>query len=116
LVHPLTSTISSVEYICQKYAVAALITEPILQNIGIVKPKRDASRAWKAGRSFDSLIFDEVKPISTRLAGYAGIAESARLAVWKPSPWVSIAVLGGRKEGWIVDSSRSSKGAHRRDL
>jgi glutamate-1-semialdehyde 2,1-aminomutase len=28
--------LGSVEYVCQKYPVAAVITEPILQNIGIV--------------------------------------------------------------------------------
>ena len=40
LVHPVNfNDLASVEYVCQKYPVAALITEPILQNIGIVKPE-----------------------------------------------------------------------------
>lgn len=30
--------LESIEYCCQRYPIAALITEPILQNIGIVKP------------------------------------------------------------------------------
>src|SRR5262249_10160074 len=31
--------LESVRYVCRRYPVAALITEPLLQNIGVVKPK-----------------------------------------------------------------------------
>ena len=31
--------LESVRYVCERYPVAALITEPILQNVGIVKPQ-----------------------------------------------------------------------------
>src|SRR6185312_8473554 len=31
--------LESVRYVCEKYPIAALITEPILQNIGVVKPQ-----------------------------------------------------------------------------
>ena len=39
LVHAINfNDLDSVRYVCEKYSVAALITEPILQNIGLVKP------------------------------------------------------------------------------
>src|ERR1700730_2545560 len=39
LIHPINfNDLDSVEYVCKKYSIAALITEPILQNIGVVKP------------------------------------------------------------------------------
>ena len=31
--------LDSVRYVCKKYPIAALLTEPILQNIGVVKPE-----------------------------------------------------------------------------
>ena len=40
LVHPINfNDLESVEYVCQRHSIAALITEPILQNIGIIKPE-----------------------------------------------------------------------------
>ena len=40
LVHPVNfNDLGSVEFLCQKYPIAALITEPILQNIGLVMPR-----------------------------------------------------------------------------
>ena len=47
LVHSVNfNDLASVEFVCERYPVAALITEPILQNIGIVQP-----RAGLPGRS-----------------------------------------------------------------
>jgi acetylornithine/succinyldiaminopimelate/putrescine aminotransferase len=37
--------LESVRYVCRRYPVAALITEPLLQNIGVVKPH---PAIWKA--------------------------------------------------------------------
>lgn len=78
LVHPVNfNDLASVEYVCQKYPVAALITEPVLQNIGIVHPRpgylqglRDLSRQYGF-----LLVFDEVKTgFRHGLGGYATLA------------------------------------------
>jgi glutamate-1-semialdehyde 2,1-aminomutase len=40
LVHSVNfNDVESVRYVCEKYPIAALITEPVLQNIGVVKPE-----------------------------------------------------------------------------
>lgn len=55
--------VESVRYVCRRYPVGALITEPILQNIGVVKPRPgylEGLRALADELGF-LLIFDEVK-------------------------------------------------------
>jgi glutamate-1-semialdehyde 2,1-aminomutase len=69
--------IDSVEYVCRRHPVAAIITEPILQNIGIVKPQAGYLEALR--RTADEfgcvLIFDEVKTgFRHAPGGYATIA------------------------------------------
>jgi glutamate-1-semialdehyde 2,1-aminomutase len=64
LIHAVNfNDLASVEYVCQQYPVAALITEPILQNIGIVHPRPGylAGLRALADRYKFLLIFDEVK-------------------------------------------------------
>ena len=64
LVHPINfNDLASVEYVCKQREVAALITEPILQNIGIVKPNPGYLEGLRklADRYGFVLIFDEVK-------------------------------------------------------
>src|ERR1700678_852194 len=40
LVHPVNfNDLDSVRYVCMRYPIAAMITEPILQNIGVVRPR-----------------------------------------------------------------------------
>ena len=55
--------IESVRYVCDRYPVAALITEPILQNVGIVRPQPGYLRELRnlADEYGFILIFDEVK-------------------------------------------------------
>ena len=55
--------LDSVRYVCDRYPVAALITEPILQNIGILKPQPGylAGLRELADEKGFVLIFDEVK-------------------------------------------------------
>ncbi len=64
LVHAVNfNDLASVEFVCWQYSVAALITEPILQNIGIVHPEPgylEGLRALADKYKF-LLIFDEVK-------------------------------------------------------
>lgn len=78
LVHPINfNDLDSVQYVCEKHSIAALITEPILQNIGIVHPRagyleglRELSRRYGF-----VLIFDEVKTgFRHALGGYATLA------------------------------------------
>ena len=55
--------LDSVRYVCERYSIAAMITEPILQNIGIVKPQPaylEGLRELADTYGF-VLIFDEVK-------------------------------------------------------
>jgi len=69
--------IESVRYICKRYPVAALITEPVLQNIGIVKPRQGYLEELRqvADEEGFLLIFDEVKTgFRHALGGYAEIS------------------------------------------
>ena len=64
LVHPVNfNDLDSVQYVCEKRSIAALITEPILQNVGIIKPEPGYLKGLRklADRYGFVLIFDEVK-------------------------------------------------------
>jgi glutamate-1-semialdehyde 2,1-aminomutase len=63
LVHMVNfNDLDSVRYVCEKYEIAALITEPVLQNIGIVKPEPGYLQGLRqlADDFGFVLIFDEV--------------------------------------------------------
>ncbi len=105
LVHPINfNDLQSVKYVCEKYPVAALIAEPILQNIGVVKP----SPGYLQGlRDLSSqfgyvLIFDEVKTgFRHALGGYASIAGvRPDLVIYGKAlaNGYPISALGGRKD------------------
>jgi glutamate-1-semialdehyde 2,1-aminomutase len=105
LVHPINfNDLESVEYVCEQYAVAALITEPILQNIGVVKPLPGYLQGLRrlADRYGFVLIFDEVKTgFRHAVGGYASIAGvNPDLAVFGKAVanGYPVAVLGGEKE------------------
>jgi glutamate-1-semialdehyde 2,1-aminomutase len=104
LVHPVNfNDLRSVEYVCQKYPVAALITEPILQNVGVIKPDPGYLEGLRqlADRFHFILILDEVK------TGFRhGIGGYAKIAGVRPDLVVfgkavangyPIAILGGKK-------------------
>jgi glutamate-1-semialdehyde 2,1-aminomutase len=123
LVHPINfNDLASVEYVCRKYPVAALITEPILQNIGIVKPEAGYLEGLRklADRFGFLLVFDEVKTgFRHGLAGYAGIAGvKPDLAVYGLCQRISYRAAWRKEElDGLDDPSRSLEtGAHRRDL
>ncbi len=68
--------LDSVRYVCEQKSIAALITEPILQNIGIVKPQPGYLEGLRelADEYGFVLIFDEVKTgFRHALGGYAEI-------------------------------------------
>ena len=78
LVHSINfNDLESVRYVCDKYPIAALISEPILQNIGIVKPEPGYLQGLRdlADHYGFILIFDEVKTgIRHAVGGYASLA------------------------------------------
>lgn len=105
LVHPINfNDLDSVEYVCGRYPVAALIAEPILQNIGVVHPRAGYLEGLRrlADRRGFVLIFDEVKTgFRSALGGYAAIAGvKPDLAVFGKAVanGYPIAALGGRRE------------------
>lgn len=78
LIHPVNyNDLASVRYVCERYPVAAMITEPILQNIGLVKPQPGFLEGLKA-LSIEQeflLIFDEIKTgFRHGVGGYAEIS------------------------------------------
>ncbi len=105
LIHPINfNDLASVEYVCEKYPIAALITEPILQNLGIIKPAPDYLQGLRrlADHYGFVLIFDEVKTgFRHGVRGYAGIAGVAPdLVVYGKAVanGYPMAVVGGKKE------------------
>jgi glutamate-1-semialdehyde 2,1-aminomutase len=105
LVHVVNfNDLESVEAVCRRYPVGAMITEPVLQNIGVVKPLpgylaglRDLARQ----HGF-ALIFDEVKTgFRNGFGGYAATAGvEPDLVVYGKAvaSGYPLAVLGGRDE------------------
>lgn len=78
LVHPVNfNDLEAVRTVTAKYPVAAVLLEPILQNIGIVKPLEGYLQGLRqlADENGFLLIFDEVKTgFRHALGGYASIA------------------------------------------
>jgi glutamate-1-semialdehyde 2,1-aminomutase len=78
LVHPVNfNDLESVEAVCTQYKIAAVILEPILQNIGIVRPRKGYLEGLRAlaDRFGFILIFDEVKTgFRHALGGYAALS------------------------------------------
>jgi glutamate-1-semialdehyde 2,1-aminomutase len=118
LVHPINfNDLESVDYVCRKYPVAALITEPILQNIGIVKPEAGYLQGLRrlADRCGFILIFDEVKTgFRHDLGGYAKIAGvTPDLVVFGKAiaNGYPIAALGGKNDlmEWFVHPNASKR-------
>ena len=111
LVHPVNfNDLESVEYVCRKQPIAALITEPVLQNVGIVKPLPGYLQGLRrlADQYGFILIFDEVKTgFRHDIAGYAKVAQVAPdLVIYGKAVanGYPIAILGGKKElmDWFV--------------
>ena len=69
--------LDSVRYVCERYPVAALITEPILQNIGLIKPQPGYLQGLRdlADEFSFLLIFDEIKTgFRHAFGGYAEVS------------------------------------------
>lgn len=118
LVHPINfNDLESVEYVCRNHPVAALITEPILQNVGIIKPLPEYLKGLRrlADQYGVVLIFDEVKTgFRHSISGYAGIAKVVPdLVVYGKAlaNGYPIAALGGKRElmDWFVHREPSKR-------
>jgi len=105
LVHSVNfNDLASVEYVCERYPIAALITEPILQNIGIVHPAAgylEGLRALADKYKF-LLIFDEVQTGFRHAFGGCATIYGVQpdLVVYGKAiaNGYPLAALGGRKE------------------
>lgn len=107
LVHPVNfNDLDSVDYVARRFPVAALITEPVLQNIGVVKPKPGYLEGLRAlaNRHGFLLIFDEVKTgFRHALGGYAslcGVHPDLLIYGKAIANGYPLAALGGRSE-WM---------------
>jgi glutamate-1-semialdehyde 2,1-aminomutase len=105
LVHSVNfNDLASVEYVCERYPVAALIAEPILQNVGIIQPEPGYLEGLRrlADKHNFLLIFDEVKTgFRHALGGCSGIfGVRPDLIVFGKAlaNGYPIAALGGKKE------------------
>jgi glutamate-1-semialdehyde 2,1-aminomutase len=68
---------ASVEYVLRRYPVACVLTEPVLQNVGVIPPRPGYLRDLRAlcDRHGALLVFDEVKTgFRAALGGYQSIA------------------------------------------
>ncbi len=105
LVHPVNfNDLASVEHVCEKFPIAALITEPVLQNVGVIRPQPGYLQGLRdlADKNGFLLILDEVKTgFRNTLGGYASI-EGVRpdLAVYGKAiaNGYPLAAIGGRRE------------------
>jgi glutamate-1-semialdehyde 2,1-aminomutase len=118
LVHSINfNDLESVRYVCEKYPIGALITEPVLQNVGIIKPNPGYLNGLRAlADEFGFvLIFDEVKTgFRHAIGGYASIANvRPDLVVFGKAVanGYPMAILGGRRDLMerFVDPSPSKR-------
>jgi len=96
--------LASVEYVLQKYPVACVLTEPVLQNVGVVLPKPGYLEGLvELCESYGAVcIFDEVKTgFRSGLGGYQGVAGvTPHLSVFGKAiaNGYPLGVVGGKKE------------------
>ncbi|MBS0420613.1 MAG: aminotransferase class III-fold pyridoxal phosphate-dependent enzyme [Proteobacteria bacterium] len=96
--------LESVRYLCRRYPIAAVITEPILQNIGVVKPQPGYLQGLRklADELGFLLIFDEVKTgFRHALGGYSSLCGvKPDLVVYGKAVanGFPLAVVGGRRD------------------
>lgn len=78
LIHPVNfNDLESVRFVCERYEVAAVILEPVLQNVGVLKPAAGYLEGLRslADEAGFLLIFDEVKTgFRHAFGGYAEIS------------------------------------------
>jgi len=96
--------LESVEYVMRKFPIACVLTEPALQNVGVVKPVSGYLNGLiKLCEQYGSVcIFDEVKTgFRTGLGGYQGYADvTPHLSVFGKAVanGFPLGVIGGKRE------------------
>lgn len=96
--------LDSVRYVCERNDVACLITEPVLQNIGIVKPKPGYLQGLRdlADEFGFLLIYDEVKTgFRYCVGGYAevsGVTPDLAYYAKAIANGYPLSALGGKRE------------------
>lgn len=105
LVHSVNfNDLESVRYVCEACEVAGLIVEPILQNVGVIRPSPGYLHGLRelADEFGFVLIFDEVKTgFRHAIGGYASIAKvKPDLVIFGKAVanGYPMAVLGGKRE------------------
>lgn len=105
LVHPVNfNDLESVRWVCERYPIAALITEPILQNVGVIHPAPGYLQGLRdlADEFGFLLIFDEVKTgFRYGLAGYsvaAGVVPDLVIYGKAIANGYPIAAIGGKRQ------------------
>lgn len=95
--------LESVEYVMRRYPVACMLTEPVLQNVGVVLPKEGYLQGLvDLCEQYGALcVFDEVKTgFRTALGGYQGVAGvKPHLSVFGKAVanGFPLGVIGGKK-------------------
>lgn len=96
--------LDSLEFVLRKYPIACVLTEPVLQNIGVVLPKPGYLQGvYDLCERYGALcVFDEVKTgFRSSLGGYQGIAGvRPHLSVFGKAVanGYPLGVIGGKKE------------------
>ena len=96
--------LDSVEYVFRRYPVAAIILEPVLQNIGVVPPQPGYLEGLRAlcDQYGVVLVFDEVKTgFRAALGGYqslAGVRPDLTVLGKAVANGYPLGVIGGRRE------------------
>jgi glutamate-1-semialdehyde 2,1-aminomutase len=117
-VHPINfNDLESVRYICRRFPVAAMITEPILQNIGVVRPQDGYLAGLRAlADEFGFLlIFDEVKTgFRHAIGGYteiAGVRPDLLTYGKAVANGYPLALVGGKREymDYVVHSDPAKR-------
>jgi glutamate-1-semialdehyde 2,1-aminomutase len=108
--------LASIEYIMKRHPVACVLTEPVLQNIGVVSPDKDYLQGIvDLCDKYGALsVFDEVKTgFRSALGGYQSIANvKPHLSVFGKAVanGYPLGVIGGRKEIMqLFDSAETEK-------
>lgn len=109
--------VESIEYVVKRHSIAALIMEPILQNIGVVLPKPGYLEEVRriCTREGIVLIFDEVKTgFRHALGGYqslCGVRPDLSVFGKAIANGYPLAVVGGRREimELVADSDPARK-------
>ena len=94
--------LDSVRHVCERHSVAALVTEPVLQNVGVVKPRPGYLQGLRrlADHHGFVLVFDEVKTgFRHGLGGYSrisGVQPDLVVFAKAIANGFPLAVLGGK--------------------